>query len=390
MFNKNDCLDTFMGIKGLTKIIKTYAPSAITQINLKELAGSSLGLDISGFIYHSSYRKEVKGRGNHLRDLFEIIVACYDHNIKLEVVLDGAPIEAKKDTLEARKNVEDRQLKNIMSLTSTISKGVASEEAKSIEQIKTDAIEAVRNNPGVSQSDRETLEKLLKNCISIDPGIYEELTTLLGLCNVHYVCARYEADHMLARLAHDGLIQGVLSEDRDMLTHGCGVLLCGTNSTEFRRDRVLTKFCLDTVLDHLQLDMSRFVDFCILCGCDYTSTIRGLGPVTALKMLRSGLTLDTLYDNIVSGKYGTKKNGSPTYEFDDKFDYQVARLGFTYSDLEDSSSFGAVEMVAPAVTQIRSYLLSKTNYTPHTLEKKLMRLHSKTSIKPKITVKLLE
>jgi len=220
-----------MGIKGLTKIIKTYAPSAISQVNFKEFAGSSLGLDISGFIYHSSYRKEIKGKGNHLRDLFEIIVACYEHNIKLEVVLDGAPIEAKKDTLDARKTIESRRLQDIVEMTSnfncqgpsadTVPKGVGSTE-----QIKKNARDAVRNNPSISQADRESLEKLLKNCISVDPGIDEELTTLLRLCNVHYVRARYEADHMLGRLARDGLIQGVLSEDRDMLTHGCGVLLC--------------------------------------------------------------------------------------------------------------------------------------------------------------------
>lgn len=29
----------------------------------------------------------------------------------------------------------------------------------------------------------------------------------------------------------------------------------------------------------LQLTMEQFIDLCILCGCDYTDSIKGIGPV---------------------------------------------------------------------------------------------------------------
>ena len=32
------------------------------------------------------------------------------------------------------------------------------------------------------------------------------------------------------------------------------------------------------VLDELKLTPEQFVDMCILCGCDYAGTIRGIGP----------------------------------------------------------------------------------------------------------------
>ncbi len=31
-----------------------------------------------------------------------------------------------------------------------------------------------------------------------------------------------------------------------------------------------------------------FIDFCILCGCDYASTIKGIGPVRALQHMQVG------------------------------------------------------------------------------------------------------
>ena len=32
------------------------------------------------------------------------------------------------------------------------------------------------------------------------------------------------------------------------------------------------------MLDELKLTPEQFVDMCILCGCDYAGTIRGIGP----------------------------------------------------------------------------------------------------------------
>jgi flap endonuclease-1 len=34
------------------------------------------------------------------------------------------------------------------------------------------------------------------------------------------------------------------------------------------------------------MDTKQFVDLCILCGCDYTYNIGGIGPVTSYKLLK--------------------------------------------------------------------------------------------------------
>lgn len=353
-----------MGIKGLTKFLKSQASSSIRQVGIKEYEGQTLGVDISGFIHSTSYRKEIKGKGNHLREMFEIIVACTLHNIRLIIVFDGNSIDAKKETLTVRKDIKDKQIQQILSLTNGISgSSPRDHHNKSLAEIKETAIQAIRENPTSSSEDREKLEKYLKNCISIDPNMYGELIHLLKLCNVHYVRAMYEADHMLARLSKDGIIQGVLSEDLDMLTHGCKKLIRGIHSREFKTEGILTQYCLDDVLCETGLNMSQFVDFCILCKCDYTSTIKNLGPNTAHKLLRDGNTIEDIVLDINNGKY--KK-----YAIEDNFDYVTARLGFTYCDLENPCEIYQ-QYNNKNISEIRTYLLSSTNYTPHTLQKKL-------------------
>ena len=39
-------------------------------------------------------------------------------------------------------------------------------------------------------------------------------------------------------------------------------------------------------MEGLGLDENMFVDFCILCGCDYAGTIRGIGPIRALQLIQ--------------------------------------------------------------------------------------------------------
>lgn len=42
---------------------------------------------------------------------------------------------------------------------------------------------------------------------------------------------------------------------------------------------------LSKVLEGLELSQEEFIDLCILCGCDYTSTITGIGQVKAYKYI---------------------------------------------------------------------------------------------------------
>ena len=41
-----------------------------------------------------------------------------------------------------------------------------------------------------------------------------------------------------------------------------------------------------------------FVDLCILCGCDYTHSIGGIGPGTAFKLISECKTIENVLEKI--------------------------------------------------------------------------------------------
>lgn len=85
---------------------------------------------------------------------------------------------------------------------------------------------------------------------------------------------------------------------------------------------------LAAALAGLKLTHEQFIDLCILCGCDYTDSIKGIGPIKALKMIQD-------YGNIegVLKALDTKK-----YQLPEPFPFEEARALFVQPDAIDPES----------------------------------------------------
>jgi len=55
-------------------------------------------------------------------------------------------------------------------------------------------------------------------------------------------------------------------------------------------------------IEGLGLTHDQFVDLCILLGCDYCDSIRGVGPKTALKLIREHKCIENILKEIASNK----------------------------------------------------------------------------------------
>jgi flap endonuclease-1 len=66
----------------------------------------------------------------------------------------------------------------------------------------------------------------------------------------------------------------------DALTFGTPRLLRRMMAPEAKKLPIL-EFHHDAMLHELGMGRDEFIDLCILCGCDYTQTIRGVGPKKA-------------------------------------------------------------------------------------------------------------
>lgn len=49
--------------------------------------------------------------------------------------------------------------------------------------------------------------------------------------------------------------------------------------------------------------MQQFVDLCIMLGCDYCETIRGIGPKKSVELIQRYKSIDALLENLDKKKY---------------------------------------------------------------------------------------
>jgi len=190
--------------------------------------------------------------------------------------------------------------------------------------------------------------------------MFEELKQMLKLTNCKYIKAQGEADFMCVKLCKLGLADFVISEDMDMLTHGAPFLVRGINSMEFRRNKMVSFYCLERVLNGLGLDFAQFVDMSILCGCDYTKSPDGIGIKTALKLIKRHKNIETAATHSHYDYSGC--------------DYQCCREEFKKSDLQVLPEDFTVTF--PTISsddrkELSTMLTTLSNYTTKTLNKKI-------------------
>lgn len=157
-------------------------------------------------------------------------------------------------------------------------------------------------------------------------------------------------------------IYAVGSEDMDTLTFGSPVLLKYLTMAEARK-MPINEVSLPDTLEGMGLTMdqvrgaarrvhaamltraAQFIDLCILCGCDYMEPIKGMGPKTALKLIREHKSLEGVMEHIedVNSKAAEGKKGK--YTVPEFFPYKEAREIFRNPDVHKGSE---VEVSAEA------------------------------------------
>lgn len=132
----------------------------------------------------------------------------------------------------------------------------------------------------------------LQKAVDVTPEMARQLIEELKKTGVQYVVAPYEADAQLAYLERKGIIQGILSEDSDLLVFGAKMLLTkldqygdciGINRDDFTA-------CRDISL--AGWSDAEFRRMAILSGCDYLPSINKMGLKTAYRLVRKHKTIE--------------------------------------------------------------------------------------------------
>ncbi|KIP03856.1 hypothetical protein PHLGIDRAFT_129893 [Phlebiopsis gigantea 11061_1 CR5-6] len=252
-----------MGIKGLTALLAEHAPHAIKEHEIKTLFGRKVAIDASMSIYQfliavrqkdgEMLQNDAGETTSHLMGFFYRTIRMVENGIKPLYVFDGKPPELKAGVLskrfERREEAKDEQ-----------------EEAK-------------------ETGTTEDVDRFSRRQVKVTREHNEECRKLLGLMGIPYVVAPSEAEAQCAELARGGKVYGAGSEDMDTLTFNAPILLRHLTFSEARKQPI-SEINLARALEGLEMTMSQFVDLCLLLGCDYLEPIRGVGPKSALKLIR--------------------------------------------------------------------------------------------------------
>ncbi|OCF37532.1 flap endonuclease 1 [Kwoniella heveanensis CBS 569] len=294
-----------MGIKGLTALLSEHAPRCMKDHEMKTLFGRKVAIDASMSIYQfliavrqqdgQMLMNESGDVTSHLMGFFYRTIRMVDHGIKPCYIFDGKPPELKGGVLAKR--------------------FARREEAKEGEE------EAKETGTA------EDIDKLARRQVRVTKEHNEECKKLLALMGIPVVTAPGEAEAQCAELARAGKVYAAGSEDMDTLTFHAPILLRHLTFSEAKK-MPISEIHLDAALEDLEMTMDQFIELCILLGCDYLEPCKGIGPKTALKLLREHGSLGGVV-KFVRGKMAEKEaeNKHIVAEADDDSDRESEEGG---------------------------------------------------------------
>ncbi|KAJ3116461.1 Elongation of fatty acids protein 2 [Phlyctochytrium bullatum] len=270
--------------------------------------------------------------------LLERTIRLIENGIKPVYVFDGKPPDLKSSELKKRGEKRDDAEKA----------AEAAAEAGDVEQV----------------------DKFSRRTVKVTREQNSDCKRLLGLLGVPFIEAPGEAEAQCAALAKLGKVYAAGSEDMDTLTFGTTVLMRHLTVSEAKKLPVV-EISLQKVLEGLQMDMAQFIDLCILLGCDYCDSIRGIGPMRAVSLIKEHKSIENIVKNL-----DTKKYTIPT-----DWPFEQARQLFASPDVLESENL-EITWGEPDEEGVVSFLVGEKNFSEDRVRaavKKLMKARTGTT-----------
>uniref|UniRef100_A0A8C8A931 Exonuclease 1 n=1 Tax=Otus sunia TaxID=257818 RepID=A0A8C8A931_9STRI len=243
-----------MGIQGLLQFIK----EAAEPTHVKKYKGQTVAVDAYCWLHKGAYacaEKLARGEPTDVYVAFcmKLVDMLLSFGIKPILVFDGCTLPSKKEVEKARR--EKRQA-SLLKGKQLLQEGRLSEA-------------------------RECFGR----SVNVTHVMAHEVIKAARARGVDCIVAPYEADAQLAYLNKIGMVQAIITEDSDLLAFGCKKVFLKIdkfgNGLEIDQARLGNCKQLGNVFTE-----EKFRYMCILSGCDYLSSIHGIGLAKACKLLK--------------------------------------------------------------------------------------------------------
>ncbi|KAJ6235216.1 exonuclease 1 [Anaeramoeba flamelloides] len=329
-----------MGIGGLLPVLNSISK----RIHLSKFKGKKIAID--GYVILH------RGSGNCSRQLVleepapALITYCMNFISQLQkygiipiVVFDGSDLSIKSNTNEKRK--------------------------KQRKKYKEEALAFLQ------RGDFEKAKKKFRGAVEITFEIAQGFVLALKEKGIEIIVAPYEADPQLAYLSRIGYCDGVYSVDSDLVVFGSRVFLHrydassgfveqilyediwkvggletkektnnqteknnSTYSYKNRRSNSRSRSRRNTSAgyDFRDWDYYKFVQMCILSGCDYLDSIKGIGLKKAYTLLTKYETIEKVFQML---RYDPKLNVPFNYEHNFKKSFLTFLHQIVYDPIQE-------------------------------------------------------
>jgi flap endonuclease-1 len=347
-----------MGIKQLFKFLSENAPRSIKVQTMDNYTGRILAVDASTCLYqfvvairlgaenqHANLMNDAGEVTSHIGGFLNRTLRMLEAGIKPVYVFDGKPPEFKSAELAERREKREK----------------AEAELK-------EAVEA---------GDQEAVLKQTKRTVKVTPKMNEDTRRLLRMMGCPVIEAPCEAEATCAELTKLGKVYGAVTEDMDVLTFGSPIMIKNLFSTQpggttsgpatpglKTGQKPVYEVNLATALEQLNVSMDQFIDFCILCGCDYADTLRGVGPHTGFKLVVEHGTLEEVIKHVEDAKV------PPEWRF------REARQLFKDPEVisSDAPELEFDWTMEPDYDGLRKFLIEENQFNVDRVEKNIERL----------------
>lgn len=328
-----------MGIHGLSKVIGDHAPSGSKENEIKNYFGRKIAIDASMSIYQfliavrsdgSQLTNEAGEITSHLMGMFYRTIRMVENGIKPVYVFDGKPPHMKSGELAKRKERREEAQKGLSQAEET--------------------------------GDAESMEKFSRRLVKVTPEHNAECKRLLMLMGVPYIDAPCEAEAQCAALVKAGKVYATGTEDMDALTFGSTVLLRHLTFSEARKTPI-REFYLERILAELELSHDEFIDLCILLGCDYCDSIKGIGPKRAIDLIKQHKSIEEIIKHI-----DTKK-----YTLPEEWPYQEARELFKNPEVVNGEDV-ELKWEAPNEEELIQFLVEEKGFSEDRIRSGIKKL----------------
>lgn len=224
-----------MGVKKLNSyLLRNCTNNSIHNISIKDLKDKTIVVDTSIYIYRFIEN------GKLLENIFKMVSMFIQHNVKLIFVFDGKPDERKNSVIQKR--IEKRNKANEI-----------------YHNIVNDTID------NMNEEKKLVLEKLRKRGTKINYKDIENLKNALSSMGIEYYESYEESDQLCTYLVNTDKAWACLSDDMDMIVHGCKRLI--RNWIFGEKSGCI--YIYDSIISELNIDKKDALRFLLLLGTDY-------------------------------------------------------------------------------------------------------------------------